>query len=267
MSCPKTGLFFRLTFIQGVLQNEVIDNDNGIHASLSSMRKAFEPLKNGLIRDRVFETLRSAIFAGDLRPGDPLREMHLAKELQVSQAPVREALLQLEQCGLVVREANVGTRVTKLSNEELQERLRVRIVLEGLAAVEASSLMTKDDYRELNDRLEKISEAVAANAYFETARADLEFHRYVWRCSRNKTLYRTLDQLTAPLFAFVMLMRSSGLEDLRTVVRSHEPIVAALRRKNPEVICKAIRAHVESSYGQFLTSGVQDIHALAEALR
>jgi len=231
------------------------------------MRKVFQPIKAGSIRDRVFETLRSAIFSGELRPGDPLREMHLAKELQVSQAPVREALLQLEQSGLVVREANKGTQVTKLTNEELRERLSVRVVLEGMAAVEASCLMTKDNYRELNERLDKISEAVSANAYFETAQADLEFHRYVWRCSENKTLYRTLDQLTAPLFAFVMLMRSSGLENLKTVVRSHEPIVSALRRKDPETIRKAIKAHVDSSYSQFLNSGVRDIHALAEALR
>ena len=60
----------------------------------------------------VFEQLRQAIWNGDLQPGVALREAHIAKQLNVSQVPVREALLQLESLGLVVRVPDRGTTVT-----------------------------------------------------------------------------------------------------------------------------------------------------------
>ena len=69
------------------------------------------------------------------RPGDPLRELHLARELGVSQATVREGLVQLERLGLVVRTPNIGTHVTKLSRQEIEERVELRKLLahRGLA--------------------------------------------------------------------------------------------------------------------------------------
>src|SRR5579863_3729694 len=98
----------------------------------------FEPVKQGSIRSRIVEAVRSAIYSGQLRPGNPLTELQLARDFQVSQTPVREALFQLERLGLVRRVQNKGTFVTKLSLEEVKERLEVRVQLEVLAAQHAA---------------------------------------------------------------------------------------------------------------------------------
>lgn len=192
---------------------------------------------------QVFETLKGAIFEGDFQPGDFLREAHLAQELRVSQATVREALAQLERLGLVKRIPNKGTSVTKLSKKEIQDRLSVRLTLEELAFVSAAERMTKSDFRQLEKRLSKLSATILKNEYFETAYEDLEFHRFVWKKSDNHVLYETLDQLVMPLFAFISILRKGGKEELKDTVNSHEQLINALKGRNADEIRRVLREH------------------------
>ena len=201
------------------------------------------PVRNGSLPDRVVETIRDAIFSGRFAPGQPLRELHLARKLEVSQTTVREALLQLEHAGLVVRSPNRGTALTRLPREDLRERISVRAVLEGMAAVEAFRWMSEPNFRELERRLDRISQAIASGNPFAICEADLAFHRYIWECCGNRTLYRMLDQLTAPLFAFISILRHSGRPQ-NIPVRSHQPIVEVLKKGKPTEIIEAIRSHI-----------------------
>lgn len=216
------------------------------------MATKLQAIKNGSVKSQVFEAIREAIFASRFQPGDPLREMHLAKELGVSQVSVREALVELEHIGLVVRTPNIGSHVTRHTSQEIRERVAIRELLEAEAAVEAAQRMTKEGLAELEKRLRAISEQVAGNNYFAAAQADLEFHRFIWERSGNQTLYRMLDQLTVPLFAFASIMRSSGMENLKSTVKSHDVIVRALKKGDPQKIREIIRGHIKTSYDQFL---------------
>ena len=80
-------------------------------------------LKQDSRRHRVAEALRASIVSGRLRPGDRLREVELATQLGTSRAPVREALRQLEQEGLVLSSPYRGTEVIGVSQEEVEEVL------------------------------------------------------------------------------------------------------------------------------------------------
>lgn len=201
------------------------------------------PLTSGSLATRAFETLRTAIFSGELEPGAPLRELHLAQHLRVSQATVRQALVQLEQLGLVVRTPNIGTHVTRLSPQEVRERVDLRAVLEERALLEAAPRMTPDTFADLRRHLDVLADATARNHYFDEAQADLEFHRAIWRQTGNRTLYRTLDQLAVPLFAFVGMLRGASRQTLADVVDSHEGIVAALRSGDRAEIRDTLRQH------------------------
>ncbi len=228
----------------------------------------FRPIEDSPMHSRVFEAIREAVFSGSLKPGELLRELHLARDLQVSQASVREGLVQLETTGLIVRIPNKETRVTKLSSNEVRERLEIRESLEALAMAAAARRMQPEDYARLSEKMEAISRAVTRNAYSELAAADLEFHRYIWMSSGNRTLSRTLEQITAPLFAFVSLMHGINHDDLAGVVNSHELIVSALQDGRGRVIRERLREHIGVSYDSFLSSGAGDLHdwyRLAEA--
>lgn len=226
--------------------------------------KTLEPVRSKTLKAQVVSAIRDAIFAGRFAPGDPLRELHLARELNVSQPTVREALFELEKYGLIVRTPNVGTIVTNLSSDEIREQIELRLLLEKVAALKASERMTVDDFRGLERRLAALTAAVAANAYYESAQADLEFHRQIWACSGNRALTRALDQLAVPLFAFVSILRSAGSQDLVRVMSSHAAIVEALRQRDRSRLEEVIGQHGQSAYQEFLNSGTGDCRSYVQ---
>lgn len=226
-----------------------------------------KPIRSATLKHQVVESIRRAIFDGTFSIGQPLREMHLARDLKVSQPTVREALLELEKEGLVVRTANVGTAVANMTSRELAERLAIRIELETMACVLAARRMTPGDFAGLDTLLAELARTTASNSYHESAQADLAFHRYIWQRSGNEVLAQTLDRITAPLFAFVSVLRSTSLEDLKRAVLSHTPMVEALRRGDPEEIRVAVREVMGNSYQRFLESGLEDCRAYAQIPR
>lgn len=216
-----------------------------------SGRSSFAPVRSGSVRSKVVEALREAIYSGKLQPGEQIRESHMARALQVSQPTIREALLQLEHAGLVVRSPNRETTVTKLSGQDIRERAALRSLLEGLAAVEAAAKMSEADFSLLQAHLGAIHQALEKDSYMEYVAADQAFHRLIWQLSGNRTLGLILNLITIPLFAFLSIQRSRQLHDLVRQVRSHDPILEAMRRKEPETIRQAFRTHIEGSYAHF----------------
>ena len=216
--------------------------------------------------EAVIRKLREDIFHGRFPPGAPLRELSLARDFSVSQATIREALQRLEHAGLVVRKPNVGSTVTRLSPKDMRERVRLRALLEVLAAQEAAPRMREEHFAELERRLRVLEVAVGSDSYYEAAQADLDFHRYVWQCSGDDVLCRTLELLIIPLFAFVSILRSQGLQRLGAVVEAHEPLIAALRSGNPATIREAFERGATSSYRAFITDGPQQTMAAAFGL-
>jgi DNA-binding GntR family transcriptional regulator len=219
----------------------------------------------GPLKAPIADSIRRAIYAGKLQPRDALRELHLARELKVSQATVREALVQLEQEGLVIRVPNKETTVTNFSRVEVRERLELRVVLESIAFLKAASRMEERHLRELTRLANLISAALAAKGPHELAQADLRFHRYVWEQSGNHTLCRLLIQLSAPLFAFLSILRGKGIEQPVPTVQPHELLVAAIRTRDPQEIEEAVRTHIWSStYANFVGSDLDDFRQYAQ---
>ena len=207
---------------------------------------------NGSLAQQAVDRLREAIFDGAYPPGANLRELRIAREFGVSQATVREALQQLEAAGLVTRHPNVGTTVTRLTPKEVRERVELRAWLEVQAAQNAAGRMGEEEFAELERRLTALGSAIVRDSYHEAAQADLEFHRWVWKCSGNETLCRVLDQLTVPLLAFVSVLRANGLQHLADVTTAHEPLVAALRSRDRGLIQEAFTRGATSSYEEFM---------------
>lgn len=196
----------------------------------------------------VFASIRDDIMCGRIRPRARLRELHLARQLGVSQATIREALFHLEHSGLVVRVPHSGTTVASFSQDELQERVDVRLVLEEVAFVKAS----KNSSQTLIEDLQTIlSTTLNTEEGFEHSQAELAFHRRVWREADNETLYRTLQDLTAPLFAFAGMVSTREGRRLSAFVAGHQPLVDALRGQEPSAIRESVRDHIVGLQGGF----------------
>ncbi len=217
------------------------------------------------LKTQVAEIVKGKIFAGIVTPGEALRELHLAKEFDVSQATVREALLQLEQSGLAVRSANRKTTVTKLTPADARDRLEIRSHLEPIAAVKASSHLSDEDFEYLERLASEISKDYKTPNYnfYETSQLDFQFHRFIWQKSGNAALCTTLEQVVLPLFAFIGLLRQVGVEDRRTG-DPHKPIIDAMRVGDADRITAVVLEHFKDSYNHFVDSQHEDLQVLLD---
>src|ERR1043166_7514559 len=122
--------------------------------------------------------LRQAILRGDFAPGERLREVEIAAQHQVSRGPVREALLQLEQEGLVLLRRNRGAIVARLSRTDLEEVYSLRLALERLAGVSAIRHGPEADFAALDAVLHEFRGTDSSQPLTEQEAADqdVRFH-------------------------------------------------------------------------------------------
>jgi len=210
------------------------------------------------IADQVFDRMRNDIFSGKFKPGERLKELALASEFGVSQSSVRAALQLLSQEGLVLRKPNCGTCITNFTPEEMVERVKVRIVLESLAATEAKRRLDAGSLALLREMAADIDTAVKSTKMerAELSRRDFEFHKALWKISENETLEKILANLCAPLFVFVALKMLPYGERYVERINRHLTIVESLEHSSAEELKETIRAHILSVGYPFLSDSI-----------
>lgn len=202
----------------------------------------------------VATELRRRIFEGRYLPGTALRELTIARELNVSQATVREALQRLEYGGLVTRTANIGSAVTRLSPREIRERLELRSLLEAQVVGAASTAWSDATFARLELLVEAIEQAVAANRSADAGLAELEFFQCIWGAAGNQTVARHLELVTEPLFAFLSTLRAQSLFPLANAAEAPRGLLTALRSGDPEKTREALGKATVAPYLRFLDS-------------
>jgi DNA-binding GntR family transcriptional regulator len=222
--------------------------------SLTTLR----PLRqNETLGEQAYFAIRSAITSGALKPGERITERDLASRLQVSPTPVREALRQLEQEGLVVRTPNREVTVSDMPTASVAEMLLVQAALRGVAARLAAEKVTDAELEEIQALLRENEEVL------ETGPAELliqladRFHALVDQCSRNLTLIKFLDTI----MSFDPIDRLESLTDRRqaqTRFQEHKEIVAALADRDRDRAESLMRSHVLSA-GRFIFKGLPDV--------
>ena len=200
------------------------------------------------LKSHIFHKLRDAIVSGRYRPGDRLNESQIAREIGVSRIPVREALMQLQECGLVMNHERRGMFVTRLSEEDVQRINSLRVVLEAEALKLCRLKISKADAARLTNIMERM-EAWTEGTEIDAAALDLEFHRTLWEAAGNPYLTRTLDSLVTSLFAHKALENVSA--DLkRWILHHHRALLdVALGQSNIEPEA-AIIIHMRTGYNE-----------------
>ncbi len=195
-----------------------------------------------LIREAVYDRLKSAIVEGELAPGARMLEVELAEKLGVSRTPVREALLRLAQEGLAELLPGRGARVRVLSPAEVAEVYEVRAALEAEAARLAALRASGGELEELAQLEAALHEIPRADLAAQT-RADARFHARLVALSKNRELERLFHQLDAKL-ALARRFSADENQSPKTLAE-HRAIVEALKSRNPEAAAQAARAHIE----------------------
>jgi len=199
----------------------------------------FDQIETVSLTERVIAALKSAFFSGKLKPGDPIIERQLAREMNVGTPVVREALISLKHEGFVRRVNNKGSYVTQFNTEEIRHLYALRIELETLALQWARTQVTPADLADLTRMVDRLVEAGNQGDRAEFLRRDFEFHRHYWKLSGNPFLADLLERLMAPLFAFVVL--ASDMPMTASMGREHYALVDALRGMHEPEFSEAVR--------------------------
>jgi DNA-binding GntR family transcriptional regulator len=200
------------------------------------------PFIRSNLRAQIKDVILQRIVAGEYPPGARLVETRIAQELGVSQAPVREALRDLEQLGCIVHEPFRGCSVRAFSAEELLEAFPVRAALEALAARLAAERMTEDELLRLAELLETMRDAARRGDAHDQSQANASFHATIVRAARNATLERQWSFLE-PYSRTYLTVSQPGL-DLLALSERHVPILDALRARDGEAAAEAMHNHL-----------------------
>jgi DNA-binding GntR family transcriptional regulator len=206
------------------------------------------PVTRVVLREQVKELILERILDGSYRPGERLVETRIAAELGTSQAPVREALRDLELLRFVESTPFRGARVREVSQEELLEIYPVRAALEEVAAREAATRLD-GNVDALAAELEAMRRAADADDLHAQVEHDVAFHRLIVEASGNRILVETWQSLRIEARTIVTALRT-GL-DGHEIAERHRPVLEALRARDPELAGTRLRRHVEQ-YGELL---------------
>jgi len=198
----------------------------------------------------ITDALRQRIMDGTLAPGSRVAEGWVSREMDVSRGPVREALRELENEGLVVVHAYRGAVVNEIPAEELRDVLiPMRLILERQACIRALPRMTDDDMLALADMVEQMR-ALARGGDPDALRAivevDVRFHEYV---TERGDQYHTLHiwKSIQPRIRAGFLHLAPRHPDLMNIADEHAELLDALRTRDPQVALDALELHISTT--------------------
>lgn len=208
-------------------------------------QNASPSLSRDPLSTQIKDVIMQGIIEGRYPPGARLVETKIARDLGVSQAPVREALRDLESVGVVESFAFRGTRVRLPSSEELIAAFPVRAALESLAAAEAAQRIDHDQLDELEALIAAMIEAARRHDAHAQSMANARFHGLIVHSAGNPVLERQWVLLEP--FARTYLTATRAHVDLVRLAERHRPILDSLRRRDAHAASIAIRDHLMES--------------------
>ncbi|GHF29878.1 DNA-binding GntR family transcriptional regulator [Deinococcus metalli] len=202
-----------------------------------------KPVASTRVVDLVRDRLRAAILSGDLPPGTRLSVPELARQLEVSRSPVREAVLLLVGEGLAVEHTRRGVEVARLNLGDVLELYDLRASIDALAARLAAERMTSTDLTALRGVLD--AQGAAAIGDPRSFRdLDARFHQIIVQTCGNNRVIRHSELLMREMRLAGPLLLNEAWH-LRLSHEEHRSIERALRQRDGPAAETAMRSHLQ----------------------
>jgi len=198
------------------------------------------------LRDQAITALRDAIVSGRLSPGSHVSEVDTAAQLGISRGTLREAMLTLQNEGLLTSGPRGRLAVRHMSDQELRDLFDVRAALEALAARTLAGSATREQaVAALRAELESM-EGAAVDDLDRRMAADMNFHRRLCALTDNDVLLRAWSSLESSI---LMSITNAGID--RAVhnmnVQRHLDIVEAIASGDQERAASSVRSHMDEA--------------------
>lgn len=213
--------------------------------------------------DQVRQSLEEAILAGQIPPGEHLAETRIGEQLNVSRTTVREALLMLEQQGLVVSVPRRGMFVTRLSEQDASDLAFLRVLLEGFAVVVGQSRIDDDLIAELETRIDDMQACEIPGELPRLIEIDLAFHGLLIELAGSPRLKMAWSSLNSQLGALMLRGIESHHFTTGDVADLHANLVAAIRSDDTESMIHGLLEHYVASERAWIDHGRQITNLIA----
>lgn len=209
----------------------------------------FSPVRRSVsLAEEVYEAIFQQLMALKVAPGARITVDTLARELKVSQTPIREALGRLEGEGLVVKTHLVGySAAPQISRRRFDDLYDLRLSLEPIGARRAAEIMTDEKMVELADAAAVMSKRGPADArqrYSLFARQDASFHDTIMDLAGNQLIRETLSHQHTHFHIFRLMFHARVTDE---ALDEHAAIIAAFKSRAPTEAERAMRVHIERS--------------------
>jgi DNA-binding GntR family transcriptional regulator len=210
------------------------------------------PARRRVLADEVADAIRDAILSGRIDLGHRLVEEELAYSLNVSRGPVREALVQLCQEGLVRMERHRGATVAELGLEGVHEIYSLRTALERLAAEWLSRNATEADFARLAEVLNQFDSLPRPLTRSMVAGLDVAFHDAVFQAAHHERLYQAWRALRSQMFLYLVHKGALRHDFAQSWLHDHEELLEVLMSRKRAQVVKVIERHIEAPYRRVL---------------
>lgn len=197
---------------------------------------------------RVADVVAERILAGQLKPGDRIKQDELASELNLSRIPVRDALRILETRGLVSLRANAGARVASLTVRDMELSYRIRELLEPMLLAESIPHLTEADFAEMREVKARLENVTDADDYMPLAQ---RFHWIAFRGHQAPLLAQIVERLWDTTHHYrrayaVVVLQNAELMDVMRAER--DLLFGAILRREVDLAPRILGAHIRRTH-------------------
>ena len=202
--------------------------------------------------DEVYSAIFARIMSREIAPGAKITVDAMARQLGVSQTPIREALARLESEGLVNKTHLIGySAAPQLSAKQFNDLYELRLQLEPFAARKCAQIMTDEVIGQLAGlcaEMEALAQNEGLDSYAQFAQLDMAFHDQIAVSANNELVVEALARLHTHVHLFRLLFHARVT---RSAIEEHEKVLSAIRARDEDAAEAAMREHIERSRDRF----------------
>lgn len=210
-----------------------------------------EMISKDSLGELIAEQLRRSIWKREIEFGERLIENELSSKFDVSRNVIRDALRILEKDEMVVIEPRKGTYVSQFSNQDWQEIIDLRLMVESYAFMKALPNLGEEEYQVLQDILAEMKHEKNNKDWEKLFDLDMKFHSYVVNLSGNSRVAKLYESIKVQIRTFLLYLNEYYTSP-QAFYNEQEELMQVLLTKDSESVEKKIRTHIEYVEGQFL---------------
>ncbi len=195
-----------------------------------------------LMSEQIADILRENIISGNINPGEKVNEYQVAKLLNISRPPIREAFRLLAAEGLITLVPRKGAFVSKLSVQEVKEIYEMKSMMESFAVRLAIPIIDEKEISELDSINNLMEEKIKQNNFKAILKLNIEFHRKMIKMSKNEKLAYFYESIVLPIRKYQRVGLSAPIS-WEVSLKEHRGITQAIESKNIALAERLTREH------------------------